>query len=34
VGRISDFEKKLLEELVPELQKNIDKGIDFVRNQK
>jgi hypothetical protein len=34
MGKISEFEKKILDELIPQLQKSIDKGIDFARNQK
>lgn len=30
LGKLSDFEQKLLETAIPELEKNIKKGEDFV----
>jgi hypothetical protein len=29
LGKLTDFEKGLLKEAVPELSKNIKKGVDF-----
>lgn len=31
-GKVSSFEKKLIEEAIPELQKNIDKGVSFAKD--
>ncbi|CAD5229904.1 unnamed protein product [Bursaphelenchus xylophilus] len=33
LGEISDFEKKLVQESLPELRKNIGKGVDFVKTK-
>jgi len=33
-GTLSSFEQQKFKEAIPELQKNIQKGIDFVKNQK
>lgn len=32
-GKLSSFEQKLLEAAIPELQKNIQKGEDFVNKK-
>jgi len=34
VGKLSDYEQKLFKEMVPELQKNIQKGVEFVASKK
>jgi len=33
IGTLNDYEKKKLEELLPELKASIKKGVDFVKNQ-
>lgn len=34
LGTLTDFEKQLLEKAVPELKKNIDVGVEFVKKPK
>jgi hypothetical protein len=34
LGRLSDLEKRKLDTLIPELEKSIEKGIEFARSQK
>lgn len=34
IGQLSAFEQQKYKEMLPELQKNIEKGVEFVKNQK
>ena len=34
IGKLSTFEQQKYKEMLPELGKNIEKGIEFVKNQK
>jgi len=33
-GKLSEYEQKLYKEMIPELQKNIQKGVEFVQSKK
>lgn len=32
IGKINEFEQHLVENAIPELKKNIEKGLQFVKN--